>query len=124
MRIRRRAFGLVGGAILLFLVGTNIQSGWLFVLSSLLLGALAGGLIIPFTMVRGVRVERRVPPEAFVGDEVPVDLVVENRGGRTRLSVVLRDAHIAPVTVLVPALPAGEQITLRSVRVAARRGIV
>jgi uncharacterized protein (DUF58 family) len=124
MRIRRRAFGLLGGAILLFLVGTNIQSGWLFVLSSLLLGALAGGLIIPFAMVRGLRVERRAPPEAFAGDEVPVDLVVENRGGGSRLSVVMRDAHIAPVTVLVPALPAGEQITLRSVRVAARRGIV
>ena len=124
IRIRRRTFGLLGGALLLFLVGTNIQSGWLFVLSSLLLGAMAGGGVIPLSIVRGLRVERRAPPEAFAGDQVPVDLVVENRGRGNRLSLVLRDPHIAPVTVLVSAIPAGERVTVRTVRVAARRGIV
>ncbi len=124
IRIRRRAVGLIGGALLLFLAATNIQSGWLFVLSSLLLGATVGGALFPISMVRGLHVERRAPPEAFVGDQVPVDLVVENRGRGTRLSVVIRDPHVAPTAAFVPSIRAGEQVTIRTVRLATRRGIV
>lgn len=124
IRIRRRALGLLGGALLLFLMATNIQSGWLFVLSSLLLGAVAGGAMVPLSMVRGVHVERRAPQEAFVGDQVPVELVIENRARGTRLSVVVRDPHVAPTTVFVPAIRAGGRVTVRTVRVAARRGVV
>ena len=124
IRIRRRAVGLIGGALLLFLAATNIQSGWLFVLSSLLLGATVGGALFPISMVRGLHVDRRAPPEAFVGDQVPVDLVVENRARGTRLSVVIRDPHVAPTAAFVPAIRAGEQVTIRTVRLATRRGIV
>jgi uncharacterized protein (DUF58 family) len=124
IRIRRRALGLIGGALLLFFAGTNIQSGWLFVLSSLLLGATAGGALFPLSMVRGLHVERRAPPEAFVGDEVPVDLMVENHARGTRLSVVIRDPQVAPTAVFVPAIRAGEQMSIRTVRLATRRGVV
>ena len=124
IRIRRRALGLIGGALLLFFAGTNIQSGWLFVLSSLLLGATVGGTLFPLSMVRRLRVERHAPPEAFVGDKVPVDLIVENRARGTRLSVVIRDPHVAPTVAFVSAIRAGEQVSIRTVRVATRRGVV
>jgi uncharacterized protein (DUF58 family) len=124
MRIRRRAIGLLGGALLLFFMATNIQSGWLFVLSSLLLGAMAGGALIPLSMVRGLHVERRGPPEAFMGDRIPIDLVIENRSRGTRLSVTVRDPHVAPTTAFVDAIRAGERVKVRTIRLAARRGIV
>jgi uncharacterized protein (DUF58 family) len=116
--------GLLGGALLLFLMATNIQSGWLFVLSSLLLGAIVGGALIPLSMVRGLHVQRRGPPEAFVGDQVPVDLLIENRSRGTRLSVVVRDPHVAPTTAFVAGIRAGERLNVRTVRLAARRGVV
>lgn len=116
--------GLLGGALLLFLMATNIQSGWLFVLSSLLLGAMGGGVLIPLSMVRGLHVERRGPPEAFVGDQVPVDLLIENRSRGTRLSLAVRDPHVAPTTTFVTGIRAGERVNVRTVRLAARRGVV
>lgn len=124
IRIRRRAIGLLGGALLLFFMATNIQSGWLFVMSSLLLGAMVGGALIPLSMVRGLRVERQGPQEAFVGDEVPVDLVIENRSRGTRLSVLVKDPHVAPAVAFVAVIRARECVKVRTIRVAARRGVV
>ena len=34
MRVRRRAIGLLLGAGVLYLIGTNAQAGWLFVLGT------------------------------------------------------------------------------------------
>jgi len=112
----------VGGAILLFLAGTNIQSGWLFVLSSLLVGAALGGAVVPWLMVRRVAVERRGPEEAFVGEDVVVDLAVTTGGGG-KLFVTVRDPHVAPTTVFVPHVRGGETVVARTERTATRRGV-
>ena len=61
MRLRKRAFGLLFGAGLLFFLGTNVQAGWLFVLAAMLLGAVLAGVVLPATATRGVVVERRAP---------------------------------------------------------------
>ena len=123
VHLRRRGIGLVGGAVLLFLAGTNIQSGWLFVLSSLLLGAALGGALVPALMVRGLSVERDGPDEAFVGDGVPVSLAVTNLTGGTKLSVTVRDPHIAPASVFFPKIAGRLTVVARSERVATRRGV-
>jgi uncharacterized protein (DUF58 family) len=123
-RIRRRAAGLAAGALLLFVAGTNVQSGWLFVMSSLLLGAVAAGIVLPARMVRGVAVERRTPAEAFVGEQVRVDLVVSSRARGARLSVMLRDPHIAPAIVFLPAIRPEETLIASTPRRASRRGVV
>ena len=54
MRPSKRAVGLLLGAGILFLIGTNVQAGWLYVLAALLLGALAAGLVLPFAALRGL----------------------------------------------------------------------
>src|SRR5919197_1288552 len=123
MHLRRRGIGLVGGSVLLFLAGTNIQSGWLFVLSSLLLGAAVGGAVVPALMVRGLSVERDGPEEGFVGDGVPVALTVSNRTSGTKLSVTVRDPHIAPASVFFPKIGGGLSVVARTERVASRRGM-
>lgn len=124
LRLRRRATALVAGAVALFLVGTNVQAGWLLVLSSLLLGAAAAGALLPRRMVRDVAVTRRAPPEAFVGDRVPIDLVVANRGRGLKLSITVRDPHVAPASVFVPAIEPGASVTVSTDRRASRRGVV
>ena len=52
MRLRKRAAGLLLGAAVLFLIGTNVQAGWLYVIAALLLGAILGGLLISIKKVR------------------------------------------------------------------------
>jgi uncharacterized protein (DUF58 family) len=124
LRIRRRAAGLVVGAALLFVVGTNVQAGWLFVMSSILLGAAVAGTVLPARMVHRVAVTRRTPSEAFVGDEIPVDLMAFNRGRGAKLSILVRDPYIAPATVFLPSVRPGETVTASTLRRASRRGVV
>ena len=124
VRPTRRAAGLIGGAIVLFLIGTNVQSGWLFALGAMLVGATLVGMILPPLMVRGLEIERRAPADAHAGDDVAVDLVVTNPTRRSRLSLSLRDRHISPFTAFVPSLSPGETVLVGTLRRAARRGVV
>jgi uncharacterized protein (DUF58 family) len=107
----------------LFLVGTNVQSGWVLVMCALLLGTVAAGAVLPRRMVKSIQVERRAPAEAFPGDEVRVDLVVTNPGRRPKVSLSIRDPHIASATAFVPWVGPGETVTASTVRIASRRGV-
>ena len=113
----------MAGAGVLFLVGTNVQSGWVLVMCALLLGTVAAGVLLPRRMVKAIAVERRAPAEAFPGDEVRVQLVVSNPGRRPKVSLSIRDPHIAAATAFVPWLGPGEIVTASTVRVARRRGV-
>jgi uncharacterized protein (DUF58 family) len=94
-RLRSRVVGLTVGAALLFLVGTNVQAGWVFVLSALLLGVAVAGALLPFGVVRGVTVARRAAAEAFVGDGVRVDVVVSNPTRKRKPFLSVRDPYVA-----------------------------
>ena len=82
MRLRKRAVGLLLGAGILFLIGTNVQAGWLYVIAALLLGALAAGLVLPFAALRGLSIELAAPEEAEQGMPTMVELRVS---GPTRV---------------------------------------
>lgn len=122
-RPRRRAAAFLGGAVLLFLVGTSVQAGWLLVLASCLLGATAAGLVLPRWMVRGIEVERRAPAEAFQGETVRVSLVVSNRSRGLRLALDLRDEHLETVRAFVPRISPREDVIVETKRAAVRRGV-
>lgn len=119
----RRAVGLVFGAGVLFLVGTNVQAGWLLVLAAMLLGVVLAGALLPGRMLRGIEVERRAPTHVHQGDDAVVELVVTNRGRGLRAGLELEDAHIAPVRGFVASLRPGERVAVESTRLAARRGV-
>jgi uncharacterized protein (DUF58 family) len=123
IRPRRRAAGLVVGAAVLFTVGTSVQAGWLLLLSALLLGVAIVGSLLPGRMVRGLEVERRAPAEAFQGDEVPVEVVVVNRGRGTKLSVEVEDEHVARTQLFLDRVGPGERLARGTARRAARRGV-
>ena len=123
-RPTRRAVGLLFAALLLVVIGTNVQAGWLFVMASLIVGGVAAGIWLPTRMVPDIEVERLAPDEAFAGEDVRVDLVVTNTTRRPRLSIEIRDLHVSPVAVEVPSLASKEVVTVPTVRHAARRGII
>jgi uncharacterized protein (DUF58 family) len=123
VRLRKRAAGLALGAGVLFLLGTNVQAGWLFVLCALLLGTLASGLILPGRMLRGIEVERRAPGEVVQGEEAFVDLIVTNTARGIRLGLALDDPHVAPASLYLTKVSPGERVELVTVRPARRRGV-
>ena len=122
MRLRRRAAGLLLGAGVLFIIGTNVQAGWLFVLAALLLGALAAGMVLPLAALRGLHVELIAPDETRQHGEASIDLAVWNRGRVTRWGVVAHDAHLGGACVFVGTVRPGERVVVTTVRYAPRRG--
>ena len=123
MRLRKRAAGLTLGAGVLFLLGTNVQAGWLYVMCALLLGTLVAGAILPGRMLRGIDVARHAPEEIVQGDEVPVELVVSSRARGVRLGLRIDDSHVAPTSVYVTSVLPGERVELVTARLAAKRGV-
>jgi uncharacterized protein (DUF58 family) len=123
VRLRKRAAGLVMGASVLFLLGTNVQAGWLYVLSALLLGTAVAGVVLPRRMLRGLMVEREAPEEVVQGEDTFVKLIVTNASGGIRLGLRVDDPHVAPTELFVTAIRPGERVELVTSRVAARRGV-
>src|SRR5439155_23838262 len=123
-RPRRRPAGLVAGSLLVFAVGTNVQAGWLFVLASLLSAVALAGWVLPARMVRGVSVERRAPPHANQGDDMPVDIVVRGDSRHARVSLVISDPFVRPTTLFLPHLDGAEEVVFATIRKASRRGPV
>jgi uncharacterized protein (DUF58 family) len=117
-----RAAGLVAGAALLFVVGTNVQAGWLYVIASFLIGAVLAGALLPRKMLRGIVVERLSPPRIHQGDQAPIDLVLTNPSGRGRIGLLVEDAFLTPVRMFLEHLPAAGSTELTTDRIAARRG--
>jgi uncharacterized protein (DUF58 family) len=122
VRIRKRALGLLLGAAVLFLIGTNVQAGWLYVLSALLLGAVVTGVLLPFAALRGIRAELVAPAETEQGGEAFVDVRLANTARGVRWSVVVADGHLEATEVFVSAIGPGDRVELTTLRTPARRG--
>jgi len=122
VRLRRRAAGLSVGAAILFVIGTNAEAGWLFVLAALLLGAVVAGIVVPLVALRGLDVELVAPAETRQGVDTAVQLAIVNHGRGVRWGVVASDDHIGGATTSVGAIRPGEQVEVGTVRGAPRRG--
>jgi uncharacterized protein (DUF58 family) len=122
MRLRKRAVGLLLGAAVLFLIGTNVQAGWLYVIAALLLGAFAAGLVLPFAALRGLSIELAVPEEAEQGMPTIVELRVRGRARGVRRNVAVRDTHLEPVRTLLPPIRRRERVEVTTLRTPRRRG--
>jgi len=70
---------LLGVSLFLFLVASNTQAGWLYLLNSILLGTLLAGFIISRFSLRGLAIERRLPFIASEGETIRVTLRVLNK---------------------------------------------
>ncbi|HTG46251.1 MAG TPA: DUF58 domain-containing protein [Actinomycetota bacterium] len=124
VRLHARAAGLLVGAGVLFLIGTMVQAGWLYVLAALLLGALLAGLVLPFAALRGLNAELAVPVEATQGEPTTIELRLQNRRRGVRWGVRARDEHLEPADVFLAAVRPGERVDVVTARTPARRGAV
>jgi uncharacterized protein (DUF58 family) len=122
VRLRKRAAALLVGAGVLFLIGTMVQAGWLYVIAALMLGAIAAGTILPLVALRGISADLLGPAEVPQEDETPVELRLTNHGRGVRWSVVARDEHLQPADVFLAALGPRERIEIATMRTPARRG--
>jgi uncharacterized protein (DUF58 family) len=122
MRLRKRAAGLLLGAAVLFLIGTNVQAGWLYVIAALLLGVLAAGLVLPFAALRGLSIELAAPEEAEQGIPTIVELRVRGPARGVRRNVTVRDTHLEPVRTLLPPIRRRERVEVTTLRTPRRRG--
>lgn len=82
---------MLGLAGFLFLVATNTQTGWLYVVVALLIGVLVAGFLGPRATLRGLQVRRRMPAPALLGDEVRIELEIHNPGKADRLLVTVEE---------------------------------
>jgi uncharacterized protein (DUF58 family) len=123
MRLRKRAAGLIFGAVVLFFLGTNVQAGWLLVLSAALIGAVVAGAVLPFVMMRKLEFGRRAPQELHQNDEVLVDLEVTNASRGMRLGISVSDPLLSPATMFIPVLAPGATAEVTTSRRAQRRGL-
>lgn len=72
----RKGVALAAGAVILFMIGANIQAGWLYVLGASLAGVVIAGVILPRSALRRLSFTRAAPSTARVGEEVEVSLRV------------------------------------------------
>jgi uncharacterized protein (DUF58 family) len=71
-------------AAFLFLIGTNTQTGWLFVVDAFLAALLGVGYILPRLAMRDLHFERDAAPAIEEGRDLTVRLRVHNRGRHDR----------------------------------------
>lgn len=122
-RPRGRTAGLLMAVVLLFVLGTNVQAGWLFVLAAGLAATLVTGMLLPIRMVRGLVVERRASDEVHQGDELPVEVAVTNSSRGIRSGVLVTDPSFGAVTTAFPAIRPGERVEVVTMQHARRRGL-
>jgi uncharacterized protein (DUF58 family) len=122
VRPRKRAGALLLGAGVLFLIGTMVQAGWLFVIAALLIGAASTGFLLAAVSLRGLSVSLEAPDEAEQGIETIVELRLQNRARAARWNVVAIDQHLSGAEVAVPLIRPGERLELATLRSPARRG--
>lgn len=121
-RPARRTWSILAGAGILFLVGSNVQAGWLYVIGASMVGAVAAGLVLPALAVRGVEVSRRVPQAARAGDPVDVELELRTRSGSRRGTLEGADRFLGESGFVVDGVAREGPVRLRYAVAARRRG--
>lgn len=87
----RRTFVVLIVAFALLAIATTVRSGWLYLVSSMLLATIPVGLLSGWRATRRLEVERECPAEVFEGEPFQVKLKVMNSGRMGRYLVSFRD---------------------------------
>ncbi|MEX0270393.1 DUF58 domain-containing protein [Leptolyngbyaceae cyanobacterium UHCC 1019] len=84
--------GLLGGlSIFFFVAATNTLSGWLYVMSGVGLALLAIAAILPERTLRQVSVRRAPIHPVSAGDQITVELIVENQSSHSKMLLQVED---------------------------------
>jgi len=101
--------GLLGGlSIFFFVAATNTLSGWLYVMSGVGLALLAIAAILPERTLRQVSVRRAPIHPVSAGDQITVELIVENQSSKTKTLLQVED--LLPAALGKPVIHSIEEI--------------
>ncbi|MEP0870048.1 DUF58 domain-containing protein [Trichocoleus desertorum AS-A10] len=102
---------LAGLAIFFFAAGTNTLSGWLYVMSGVIVALLGVAAILPERSLRGIQVTRRPINPVSVGSDLTIELDLENRTAQAKTLLQVRD--LLPYRLAKPAATVVEAIPPR-----------
>ena len=118
---------LLGLAVFFFIAATNTLSGWLYVMSGVILALLTIALWLVRQNLRRLTVERQNPEAVSVGDVLQLRLTLHNGSAqpKTLLKVVDRipPALGLPIETVVELVPPFKSWTWHYAQQATRRGI-
>ncbi|MGE0493178.1 MAG: DUF58 domain-containing protein [Vulcanimicrobiota bacterium] len=106
---------LAAMAVALFLVATNTQTGWLYLVCAVLVGLLALGFISSRRQIRGLKLSCRLIGSQQVGQPARLEVTIENPGPRRRYHLVVSrevqpwEVNPAPQHRLLESLEPGQQ---------------
>lgn len=122
-RPTKTAFALGASSLVIFLVGSNIQSGWLYVLGASIAGVVISGLFIPVAVVRKIEVNRHVPQVGRVGDSIDVALELVNPTGSTKTGITGQDKFLFQTPFVVERIAPHSSTTVPYQLRLLRRGV-
>jgi uncharacterized protein (DUF58 family) len=114
---------MIGGAFILFAVGTSVQAGWVLAIAALLGGLVISGTVLGFRALVGVEIARNVPRTASAGQPLPVTIDVSNRGRTPRGLVLVSDDFCGRGSALARLVRPGQHKRFRGLRNDCRRGV-
>lgn len=83
---------LLGGlAIFFFLAATNTMSGWLYVMSGVLLALLTIAGVLSMQNLRDLKITRRPIQPISAGDELTIELLIENSAKHRKILLQVED---------------------------------
>jgi uncharacterized protein (DUF58 family) len=103
---------LLGGlALFFFIAATNTLAGWLYVISGISFALLAIAAILPARLLRQMRVSRNPVQPVSAGEDLTIELFLENLGKQPKTLLQVRDllpyVLDQPVTGSIEVIPAG-----------------
>ena len=124
-RLTRRTGWLLGGTLLLGQVSWASGNGWFLVLAGACLGLLVAGLL-DRARLDGLDVGVRHPTRSTVGEQVPCQVTVTNRGRQasSEATVQVTTHGLSDLVVAVGRLAPGGSVTLEAGRQAVARAAV
>jgi Uncharacterized conserved protein (some members contain a von Willebrand factor type A (vWA) domain) len=101
---------LLGGLFIFFFISaTNTLAGWLYVLSGVGIALLAIAAILPERILRNIQVHRNPIYPVSVGDNLTIELVLENPTAQPKTLIQIQDMlpYVLgqPVTKVVETIP-------------------
>jgi uncharacterized protein (DUF58 family) len=86
----------------LMAIGLYLQSNLVLLIAGLAAGPLVASIVLSSSVLRGLELERRVPPYAFAGGPLAVDYVLVNRRKWTAALATVIEDEIEPLERAVP----------------------
>ncbi len=117
---------MAGLALFFFGAATNTMAGWLYVISGLMAALLLLAAVWPITNLRGLKLHRSPLLPVSAGDQLRLELWVENLTRQPKTLLLLQDElppPFEPVRTAIEQIPAQSRYCWTASLAAPRRGI-